>query len=414
MVARLAPNGTVQIMVAVTGGVLLGLWQPAWAVAMKPLSDLFLSTLGSLVPLVMFTLIVSAIARLERGAGVLATRMGLYFQLMSLLSLVVGLVVGGLILPAASAGLDLVPIGWEGAEQADTLLAAPVAPPSSLGNTLPGMVIAAFTQGVVLPLLSLAVVLGLAWRYLGDWGLPCLVGIERVAALLLRLLRLFIRLAPLAAFGAMAYTVAHYGGASLWPLLTFLLAVYLASLVFVFGVLGLVARLNGFSLLRLVFWLRRELLLVVVTGSSVAALPALIGRLEQAGCPPGLVRLSLTTGYTFNLAGSNLYMAVALLFLTQFVGVELSMAQLALFVLVALITSLGSTSVAGSAFLTLAATLAILQFIPLEGIGLLLGVERLLKCRSITNVLGNCVVCLALARWQGTLDDQRLGAALAS
>jgi aerobic C4-dicarboxylate transport protein len=414
MVARLARNGTVQISVAVTGGVLLGLWQPAWAVAMKPLSDLFLSTLGSLIPLVMFTLIVSAIARLDRGAGVLATRMVLYFQLMSLLSLVVGLLVGWLILPGASVDLDLVPGGWDGAEQADTLLSAPVAPLSSVSNTLPGMLVGAFTHGIMLPLLSLAVVLGLTWRYLGDWGLPWLVGLERAAALLLRLLRLFVRLAPIAAFGAMAYTVAHYGGASLWPLLKFLLAVYLASLVFVFGVLGLVARLSGFPLLRLVLWLRRELLLVVVTGSSVAALPALIGRLEQAGCPPGLVRLSLTTGYTFNLAGSNLYIAVALLFLTQFVGVELSIAQLAVFVVVGLITTLGSTSVAGSAFLTLAATLAILQLIPLEGAGMLLGVERLMKCRSITNVLGNCVACLALARWQGTLDDQRLGAALAS
>jgi aerobic C4-dicarboxylate transport protein len=413
MIARIARNGSVQIGVALASGLLLGLWRPDLAAAMKPLSDLFLRTLGLAIPLLMFTLIVSAIARLGQGVGVMAARMVLYFQLMSLLSLLVGLVVGLVIHPGSSMGPSSVPIDWGGAEPADPLLpAAPAAVPSLL-DSLPGTLIGAFTQSAILPVLCLAIVLGLILRALGGRGAPWLAKIERALTLMLRLLHLFLRLAPLAAFGAMAFTVSRYGGASLWPLLKFLLAVYLAALCFVCGVLALVARLCGFSLLRLIVWLKHELLLVAVTGSSVAALPLLIGRCERAGCPTELVRLSLTTGYTFNLAGSNLYIAVALLFLTQFAGVELSAVQLAVFIIVGLITTLGSTSVAGSAFLTLAATLSILQFVPVEAVGLLLGVERLMKCRSLTNVLGNCVACLALARWQGTLDRSRLTAALA-
>lgn len=413
MIARLARNGSVQIGVALVCGLLLGLWRPELASAMRPLSDLFLRTLGWVIPWLMFALIVSAVARLGTGAGAIVKRMILYFQLMSLLSLLVGLVVGLVMHPGTSAWPGPVRVDWTGAEPVDPLLPAPT-PLLALIDTLPGTLVDAFTRSAVLPTLCLAILLGLALRASGERGAPCLAGIERGLALLLRLLRLFIRLAPIAAFGAMAFTVSRYGGASLWPLLKFLVAVYLAALCFVSCVLALVARLCGFSLLRLIVWLRRELLLVAVTGSSVAALPALIGRLEQGGCPRELVRLSLTTGYTFNLAGSNLYVAVAALFLTQFAGVELTAAQLAVFVMISLITTLGSTSVAGSAFLTLAATLSILSFVPVEAVGLLLGVERLMKCRSLTNVLGNCVACLALARWQGTLDRPRLAVALAS
>lgn len=412
MIARLARNGSVQIGVALVGGLLLGLWRPELASAMKPLSDLFLRTLGWVIPGLMFALIVSAVARLGSGAGAIAARMMLYFQLMSLLSLLVGLVVGLVMHPGTSTWPGPIGVDWTGAEPVESLLPAPT-PLPALTDTLPGTLVEAFTQNAVLPTLCLAMLLGLVLRALGERGAPCLAGIERGLALLLRLLRLFIRLAPIAAFGAMAFTVSHYGGASLWPLLKFLLAVHLAALCFLSCVLALVARLCGFSLLRLIVWLRRELLLVAVTGSSVAALPALIARLEQGGCPRELVRLSLTTGYTFNLAGSNLYVAVATLFLTQFAGVELTAVQLAVFVVVGLITTLGSTSVAGSAFLTLAATLSILPFVPVEAVGLLLGVERLMKCRSLTNVLGNSVACLALARWQGTLDRPRLAAALA-
>lgn len=413
MIARIARNGSVQIGVALASGLVLGLWHPDLAAAMKPLSDLFLRTLGLAISLLMFALIVSAIARLGQGVGVMAARMVLYFQVMSLLSLLVGLIVGLVIHPGSAVAPGPIPINWGSAEPADPLL--PAAPSSMPGllDSLPGTLLGAFTQSAILPVLCLAIVLGLVLRALGDRGSSWLAGIERALAVMLRLLRLFLRLAPLAAFGAMAFTVSRYGGASLWPLLKFLLAVYLAALCFICGVLALVARLCGFSLLRLVLWLKHELLLVAVTGSSVAALPMLIGRLERAGCPMELVRLSLTTGYTFNLAGSNLYIAVAMLFLTQFAGIELSAAQLATFIVVGLITTLGSTSVAGSAFLTLAATLSILHFLPVEAVGLLLGVERLMKCRSLTNVLGNCVACLALARWQGTLDRPRLVAALA-
>ncbi|MEB6592640.1 cation:dicarboxylase symporter family transporter [Pseudomonas asiatica] len=399
MIAAIARKGSMQMVLAIACGLLLGLWQPDLARAMKPLSDVFLLAVGALIPFVMFALVVSALGRLGRGVGTVAMQMLAYFLCMSLLSLVVGLAIGLLMRPGVSADLALAPLEWSGAGPA-------------LLDALPAILVQACTQSIMLPTLLAAIVTGSLLRLLGEGAKAWLAPLDRLLALLLRVLRGVVRLAPVAAFGAMAFTVSRYGSASLWPLLKFLLAMYVASSCFVFGILALVARCCGYSLLRLIAWLKNELLLVVFTGSSVAALPALVERLERAGCPAALVRLSLTSGYSFNLPGSNIYLAVATLFLAQLAGIELQVGHVLSILLIGLVTTLGSTSVAGSAFLTLAATLTILPFVPVQSAGLLLAVERLMKCRSLTNVLGNCVACLALARWQGTLDRRELRAAL--
>src|SRR5690606_3296866 len=210
-----------------------------------------------------------------------------------------------------------------------------------------------------------------------------------------------------AAFGAIAFTIGKHGAGAAIPLVKFVAAAYAACLLFVSVIMGLMARMAGVSLWRLIGYIKEELLLVAATGSSVAALPRLIDKLEAAGCDSQTVRLTLTAGYSFNLNGSNLYLAVAIAFLAQLAHVELNVLQLGSILLVCLFTSLSSTSVAGSAFITLTVTLSVLNILPLESIGILIGVERLMKCRSVTNVLGNCVACVVIAHWHGKVDKQK-------
>ncbi|PRD19420.1 UNVERIFIED_CONTAM: dctA [Trichonephila clavipes] len=220
-------------------------------------------------------------------------------------------------------------------------------------------------------------------------------------------MRGIVRFAPLAAFAAIAFTIGKYGMTAAIPLLKFIATLYLASLLYVALVLGLALRLLGLRLWRLILHVKEELLLVAATGSSVAALPKLLEKLETAGCSSHVARLLLTGGYSFNLNGSNLYLSVAMMFLAQIAGTDLSAQQLLLLLLVSLFTSLGATSVAGSAFVILTATLSALQFAPLELLGILIGVERLMKCRSLTNVLGNCVACLFISKCHGALNIEQ-------
>lgn len=232
--------------------------------------------------------------------------------------------------------------------------------------------------------------------------------LETAVQVLFRLLRIILKFAPLAAFGAMAFVVGKYGLSSVMPLLKFIVVIYLACGLFVVVVFATITRIVGVRLSRLIVYLKEELLLVTFTGSSVAALPGLIGKLEALGCDRQLVRLILTTGYTFNLSGTNLYLTTAFMFLAHQAGVDIAVPELVAVLLICLFTSLGATSVAGSALFTLIATLSILQLMPLEGVGLLLGVERLMKCRSLTNVLGNGVACLAICGWQNSIDREAL------
>lgn len=265
-----------------------------------------------------------------------------------------------------------------------------------------------FTQSLVLQVMLVAVLCGLLLGRGGQVANRCLGWLEAAVAGLFWLLRFILKFAPLAAFGAMAFVVGKYGLSSVLPLLKFIVVIYLVCAVFVILVFATITRLLGVKLSRLIAYLKEELLLVTFTGSSVAALPGCVSKLEALGCDRQLVRLVLTTGYTFNLAGTNLYLTTAIMFLAHLAGVEIAVPELLAVLVICLFTSLGSTSVAGSALFTLIATLNILQLVPLEGVGLLLGVERLMKCRSLTNVLGNCVACLAICGWQKSIDHEVL------
>ncbi|MGY2162449.1 cation:dicarboxylase symporter family transporter [Pseudomonas tolaasii] len=397
MPSRLAKHGTLPILIAIALGMALGLASPDLAIEMKLLSDGFIKLVGLLMPFLLFVLVATGVAGIKREPHHrhVVRRIILYFQLMSCAALVVGMATGWLFNLEHSA-LPAPPLPAEGFLHELSLLSA--------SSTLYHV----FAQSLVLQVMCVAVVCGVLLGRGSRLGNRCLNWLEAGVQGSFYLLRIILKFAPLAAFGAMAFVVGKYGVSSVLPLLKFVLVIYLVSGLFVVMVLAVITRWSGVKLSRLIVYLKEELLLVTFTGSSVAALPGCVNKLEALGCDRQLVRLVLTTGYTFNLAGTNLYLTTAIMFLAHLAGVEMSTTQLLAVLGVCLITSLSSTSVAGSALFTLIATLNILQWVPLEGVGLLLGVERLMKCRSLTNVLGNCVACLAICGWQRSIDREVL------
>ncbi|MDY7532883.1 cation:dicarboxylase symporter family transporter [Pseudomonas sp. Bout1] len=404
MPTRFANNATLPILIAIALGMVVGLFYPGIAVEMKLLSDAFIKVVGLLMPFLLFVLVSTGVAGIKRAPHHrhVVGRIVMYFQLMSLAALLLGMATGLLF------NLDHTAV----ANLYFDRLAPPVAPQALLHElsmtSVSSSLYRVFTQSLVLQVMLLAVLCGLVLGRGGKVGSRCLGWLERAVAGLFWLLRVVLKFAPLAAFGAMAFVVGKYGVSSVLPLFKFIVVVYLACAAFVILVFATLTRLLGVTLTRLIVYLKEELLLVTFTGSSVAALPGCVSKLEALGCDRQLVRLVLTTGYTFNLSGTNIYLTTAIMFLAHLAGVEIAVPELLAVLVICLFTSLGSTSVAGSALFTLIATLNILQLVPLEGVGLLLGVERLMKCRSLTNVLGNCVACLAICGWQKSIDHEVL------
>jgi aerobic C4-dicarboxylate transport protein len=383
---------------AIACGMLLGAFDPRLAVDMKPLSDGFIRVIGWLMPFMMFLLIASGVAGLQVRQRGLGSRVLIYFQTMALLSLLLGCLIAEVLHPgnavaSSSSGLTL------------PLLDADTTRSEFSWSAAGAVVTRALVQNPILPIMLSGLLTGaLLARAKGHPHADALRALlEKAVGLLFKVLKVILRFAPLAAFGAIAFTIGRFGPASALPLLKFVAVMYLASAAFVLLILAPVAQASGVPLWRLIVHLKDELLLVTFTGSSVAALPGLIEKMQALGCDRQLTRLVMTTGYTFNLSGSNIYLITAALFLAQMAGIELTGSELLTLLLISLVTSLGSTSMAGSAFFTLIATLNLFHLVPLEGVGLLLGVERLMKCRVLTNVLGNCVACLAIARWQNAM-----------
>ncbi|MBJ7545481.1 cation:dicarboxylase symporter family transporter [Pseudomonas sp. OA3] len=398
MIFRHSRTGIALLLLALVLGALLGVWWPDLAVEMKPLSDLFISAIGLCAPVVMFVLVCSSVAALSdyRATARLGLRAVGYWQLMSLLSLLTGLLVALLLHPGG--GLHHMGSDWATVETTS----------GPFFSQLPGLLLDSLEQSFILKVLLVAVICGLLLGRSGAPGQRLTLRLDQAVKLVFRAMQVIVSFAPMAAFGAIAFIIGKYGLEAALPLAKFVIAAYVACLAYLLLVPAIALRLAGCRLWRLIGYVKEELLLVAATGSSVAALPRLIDKLEAAGCDSQAVRLTLTAGYSFNLNGSNLYLAVAIVFLAQLAHVELDTLQLGTILLVCLLTSLGSTSVAGSAFVTLTATLSVLNILPLESIGILIGVERLMKCRSVTNVLGNCVACVVIAHWDGKVDKQKL------
>jgi aerobic C4-dicarboxylate transport protein len=404
----------VQVLVAIAAGVLLGHFAPHTGEAMKPIGDAFIKLVKMIIAPVIFLTIVTGIAGMRDLASVgrVAGKAFLYFLFFSTLALVVGLVVANVVRPGA--GLNIDPASLDAGKIADY---AEKAHETTLTGFLLGVIpdtfVGALTEGNILQTLFVAILFGIGLALLGDRGARVLHALEDVSAAVFKVVAIVMRAAPVGAFGAMAFTIGKYGVGTLANLAALVGTFYLTSLLFVLVVLGLVARLAGFSILRLVAYLRTELLLVLGTSSSESALPSLIEKMERAGCPKSIVGLVVPTGYSFNLDGTNIYMTLAALFIAQACNVDLSLGQQLLLLAVAMLSSKGAAGVTGAGFITLAATLSIVPSVPVAGMALILGVDRFMsECRSLTNFIGNAVATIVVARWEGRLDQKQLRAAL--
>jgi aerobic C4-dicarboxylate transport protein len=404
----------VQVLAAIVLGVLLGHFWPATGSAMKPIGDGFIKLVKMIIAPVIFLTVVNGIAGVRElsTVGRVAAKAFGYFLVFSTLALVIGAVVANVVQPGA--GLNIDPATLDAASVADYAHRAHEA--SVVGflmEIIPTTMLSALTEGSILQVLFVAVLFGVSMSLVGRPAEPVIDLLERVSRIVFEVVALLMKVAPIGAFGAIAFTVGKFGIGSLVNLGELLLAVYATSAGFVLIVLGLVARASGFSIVRLIVYLRTELLLVLGTSSSEAALPSLIDKMEAAGCDRTVVGLVVPTGYSFNLDGTNIYMTLAALFVAQACNIHLSVTQQVVLLLVAMVSSKGAAGVTGAGFVTLAATLSIVPDVPVAGMALILGVDRLMsQCRSLTNFIGNAVATVVVARWEGRLDGARLDAAL--
>ena len=404
----------VQVLVAILLGVIVGHFWPEVGESLKPLGDGFIKLVKMIIAPVIFLTLVTGIAGMKEMAAVgrVAGKALAYFFFFSTLALIIGLVVANVVQPGAGMNIDPATLDT-GAVTSYTERAHDSSITSFLLDIVPTTMVSALTEGSILQTLFVAILFGIALSLVGKPAEPVFDMLERLSLIVFKLVGILMRAAPIGAFGAIAFTIGAYGIGTLANLGMLLATFYLTSLLFIVGVLGFVTRLNGFSIFRLIRYLKAELLLVLGTSSSEAALPALIDKMERAGCSRSVVGLVVPTGYSFNLDGTNIYMTLAALFIAQATGVELSLWDQVALLLVAMISSKGAAGVTGAGFITLAATLSIVPSVPVAGMALILGIDRFMsECRSITNFIGNAVATIVVARWDGALDRDQLASAL--
>ncbi|MFA6122350.1 MAG: dicarboxylate/amino acid:cation symporter [Sphingomonas sp.] len=399
-----------QVLVAIVLGALVGHFWPTTGEALKPLGDGFIKLVKMVIAPVIFLTLVSGIAGMRelRAVGRVAAKAFGYFLFFSTLALILGLVVANVVQPGV--GMNINPATLNAGSVADYAHQAHETTFTGfLMAIIPNTMVSALTEGSILQTLFVAVLFGIALSLVGEAAEPVLDLVERLGLIVFRIVGILMRAAPVGAFGAIAFTVGKYGAGSLLNLGGLVATFYLTSILFVLVVLGAVARLHGFSIVRLLVYLKAELLLVLGTSSSEAALPNLITKLEAAGCDKGVVGLVVPTGYSFNLDGTNIYMTLAALFIAQACNVPLPIGDQVLLVGVAMLSSKGAAGVTGAGFITLAATLSIVPSVPVAGMALILGVDRFMsECRSLTNFIGNAVAAIVVARWEGKLDRAKL------
>ncbi len=404
----------VQVLVAIVIGVTLGLANPELAVAMKPLGDAFIKLVKMVIPVIIFCTVVSGIAGMQdaKRVGRVGVKAIVYFEVVSTFALVIGLIVANTLKPGA--GFNATPESLDTKAIADYTTRAKAENISDfLLNIIPNTVVDAFAKGDVLQVLFFAVLFGFALSALGKRGDGVRSFIDQVTHVIFGVINIVMRVAPIGAFGAMAFTIGRYGVAALGPLFSLMGAFYLTAALFVFVVLGTIARLVGFNIVRLIIYLKEELLIVLGTSSSESALPSLMEKLRRLGCSRPVVGLVIPAGYSFNLDGTNIYITMAALFIAQATNTDLTLTQELTLLAVAMLSSKGASGITGAGFVTLAATLAVVPTIPIEGMALILGIDRFMsECRAITNIIGNAVATVVVSRWEGELDKTQLQAAL--
>ena len=399
-----------QVLVAIVCGILLGFFAPATGAAMKPWGDAFIKLIKMIIAPIIFCTVVLGIAGTEnlKKVGRTGGLALLYFEVVSSFALILGLVVVNIIRPGVGMNVDV--------KKLDASAVAAYAAPGKMGGIqdfllgiIPTTFFDAFAKGEILQVLLLAVMFGIALQKFGTRENPVFHFIEQMSQVLFAVVNLIMKAAPIGAFGAMAFTIGAYGIGSLLLLAKLMGTFYLTCVFFIFGVLGIIARAHGFSIWRFLRYIKEEILIVLGTSSSEAALPRMMAKLESLGAGRSTVGLVVPTGYSFNLDGTAIYLTMAAMFIAQATNTAMTVMQQITLLAVLLLTSKGAAGVTGSGFIVLAATLSAVGNIPVAGLALILGIDRFMsEARAITNVIGNGVATLVIARWTGDLDTQVL------
>jgi len=400
----------VQVLVAIAIAIALGHFYPARGIAMKPLGDAFIRLISMIISLVIFCTVVTGIAGMEnlKKVGRVGGKALLYFEVVSTLALLIGLVVGNVVHPGSGFNVNAATLDAKAvADYAGQAKAQSVT--DFLMHIIPNTVTDAFSKGDILQVLLVSLLFGFAMSAIGPRCKPLVDVIDGLARVVFGVINILMRLAPIGAFGAMAFTVGKYGLASLGPLAKLILTFYATCFVFVFVILGAIAWMAGFSIIRFLLFIKEEILLVLAISSSEPALPLLMAKMEKLGCSRALVGLVVPTGYTFNTEASSLYMTLAALFVAQATNTHLTLGQQLTIFAVALLTSKGASGVQGASFIALVGTLMVIPSIPVAGMALILGIDRFMSMfRASVNMIGNGVATVVVARWEHELDRDTL------
>ena len=405
----------VQVLIAVVLGIAVGMAFPETGVALRPLGDAFIKLIKMIIAPVIFCTVAIGIAHMSdmKKFGRVGLKTLVYFEVVSTFALVIGLVVGNVIRPGAGFNIDIATLDPAIAAQY-TKGAESISFTDEVLRIIPDTFLGAFTSGNLLQVLFLAILTGFACARMGSFGAQVAHGLEQAVQVFFSIIRIIVHAAPIGAFGAMAFTIGRYGAESLLQLGTLILTFYITALLFVLVVLGVIARLAGFSILRFINYIKEELFIVLGTSSSEPVLPQLMMKLQTLGASRSVVGLAIPSGYSFNLDGTNIYMTLAMLFLAQATNTDLSLGQQLTILGVAMLTSKGASGVTGAGFITLAATLTIIPEIPIVALAVLVGIDRFMsECRAITNAIGNGVAALVIARWENELNLEQLSRELA-
>ena len=407
-------NLWVQVLLAVGLAILLGYFRPATAIALKPLGDAFIRLITMIITLIIFCTVVSGMAGLRnlRKVGRVGGKALVYFEVVSTLALFIGMVVGNLVRPGSGFNVNMASL--------DTRLVADYAGQAKAQNLtefvmhiIPTTIVDAFAKGDILQVLLIAILFGVALSAAGKRCQPLVDFLEAVTVAVFGIVNLLMRLAPIGAFGAVAFTVGKYGISSLEPLVKLITTFYVTSILFVLIVLGVIAQLAGFSIIKFLLYIKEEILIVLSTSSSEPVLPPLMEKLTRLGCSKSLVGLVVPAGYIFNTDGTSLYMTMTALFLAQATNTHLTLAQQLAIFAVATLTSKGASGVQGASFIALVGTLTVVPTIPVAGMALVLGIDRFMSMfRAVVNVIGNGVAALVVARSEKEIDRETLRRAL--
>ncbi|MGB7847243.1 MAG: dicarboxylate/amino acid:cation symporter [Candidatus Acidiferrum sp.] len=404
-----------QVLLAIALAIAVGYLSPAKAIAMKPLGDAFVRLITMIITVIIFCTVVTGIAGMQdmKKVGRVGGKALLYFEFVSTLALFIGLVVGNVVKPGSGFHVDATTLDPKAvAEYAGQAKAQSVT--EFLMHIIPTTVVDAFAKGDILQVLLVAILFGFALSMVGPRCKPLMDVFDALTHAVFGVVNILMKFAPIGAFGAMAFTVGKYGITALGPLLKLILTFYVTCILFVLVILGLIARVSGFSLLRFLRYIKEEILLVLAISSSEPAIPTLMAKLEELGCSKSLVGLVVPTGYTFNTDGTSIYMTLAALFVAQATNTPLTLGQQLTIFAVAVLTSKGASGVQGASFIALVATLTVIPTIPVAGMALILGIDRFMSMfRALINMVGNGVATLVVARWEKEVDRETLAQRLA-